>query len=204
MLPLVLGYVNEDRHVGFDLEAAKTTLKTLAALHATVLGMKFKKPKQFDVIKAYLEDTAPKFPPGGPPPGGPPPERLPHGGPPPEGLPHGGPPPGGPPDRLILEKLNNLPSCQAYKAHVQRLIDNMVPWMQGIRGAGVEPWSTVAHSDFWGNNIMVARSKDKPVAVKFLDFQIYQYSSYARDVGFFMLTSLSDEVLRNHFEELLR
>lgn len=150
--------------------------------------MKFKKPKQFDVIKSYLEDTAPKFPPGGPPP---------------EGLPHGGPPPGGPPDLLILQKLIDFPNCQAYKTYVQRLIDNMVPMMQGIRGGGVEPWSTVAHSDFWGNNVMVAK-KDKPVAVKFLDFQIYQYSSYARDVGFFMLTSLSDEVLTNHFEELLR
>lgn len=194
MLPFVLGYVNEDRHVGFDLEAAKTTLKTLAALHATVLGMKFKKPKQFDVIKSYLEHTAPKLPPGVPPPGGPPSK----------GSPHGGPPPGSPPDDLILQKLIDLPSCQAYKKHVERLIDNMVPMIQSTRGAGLEPWSTVSHTDFWGNNIMVAKSKDKPVAVKFLDFQMYQYSSFARDVGFFMLTSLKDEMLKNHFEQLLR
>lgn len=165
--------------MGFDLHAAKSTLKALAAFHATSLGLKFKRPDKFAFIKKFLEESVPAPP---KPPGDKPPE---------------------PREKLLLEKLLEFPSCKPYKKQVQQFIDNMGPTNM-FSGGGIEPWATVVHSDFWVNNIMVTKRRfDSQIPpVKILDFQICHYSSYAKDVLFFLLSSLREEVLKQSFDDL--
>lgn len=115
-----------------------------------------------------------------------------------------GPPPG-PPEDLLLKKLMDLPEFQSFKAQLQKLQDNKISHIERFEGGGLEPYNTVVHSDFWSNNIMVTKPlENDPVKVKILDFQACQYSSFVRDVTFFMLTSLSDDVLKEHLDYLLR
>lgn len=168
--------------MGFDLHAAKSTLKALAAFHATSLGLKFKRPDKFAFIKKFLQDSAPK---------------------PPSGEPTKAPVPR---EGLLLGKLLEYPGCQPYKKQLQQFKDNMKPNANMFSGGGVEPWSLVVHSDFWVNNIMVTKHRfdsQKP-PVKILDFQVCHYSSYAKDVLFFLLTSLRDEVLTQSFDDLAK
>lgn len=99
----------------------------------------------------------------------------------------------------------DLPEFQSFKAQLQKLQDNKISHIERFEGGGLEPYNTVVHSDFWSNNIMVTKPlENDPVKVKILDFQACQYSSFVRDVTFFMLTSLSDDVLKEHLDYLLR
>lgn len=170
--------------MGFDLETAKSILKSLADFHATGFGLKFKQPEKFQIIKNFLENSA-LTPPT-----------------PKEGS--NGPPPG-PPEDLLLTKLMNLPECQNFKPQLQNLQNNKISHIERFVGGGLEPYNTVVHSDFWSNNIMVTKpGENGPVKVKILDFQACQYSSFVRDVTFFLLTSVRDDVLREHLDNLLR
>lgn len=170
--------------MGFDLETAKSALKSLAAFHATGFGLKFKQPEKFQIIKNFLENSA--LPPPIPKEGS-------------KGLPPG------PPEDLILTKLMTLPQFQSFKPQLQNLQNNKISHIQRSVGGGLEPYNTAVHSDFWSNNIMVTKpGENGAVKVKILDFQACQYSSFVRDVTFFLLTSVRDDVLREHLDDLLR
>lgn len=169
--------MNEDRHVGFDLKTAKSILKSLAAFHATGFGIKYKQPEKFQIIKDTFKNAMPDS--------------------------EGPPPDDGPPEHIVLQKIIELHEFQPYKSQLQTLKKNLLPLIQRYMGGGLEPWNTVVHGDFWGNNIMVTKNGE-PVAVKILDFQTCKYLTYVRDVVFFLLTSLRDDVFQQSFDYLLR
>lgn len=173
-------------------------LKALAAFHAGPLALKFKKPDVFKQLKEYLDSTRPPHPPGGHEgPGG---SEAPGG---PGGPPKG--PPGAPkypPHKLVLEQMLTIPQCQPHLAKIEELRTrpSLSPFEQGpIR----EPWSTIVHNDFWVNNVMLKRDEGK-VQVKIVDFQMCSYGSYAKDLVFFLLSSVQDNVQRSNLDELLR
>lgn len=67
-----------------------------------------------------------------------------------------------------------------------------------------EPWSTIVHADFWVNNIMFRSDGTGRVAdVKFVDFQNYLFLSPLRELTFFMMINFKEEVMAEHFDELL-
>lgn len=61
----------------------------------------------------------------------------------------------------------------------------------------------LVHMDLWCNNIMIKRQNNSVLDVKFIDFQLYEYSSVSRDVVFFIFTSVDLEVLKEHCDSLL-
>ncbi|KAF7282399.1 hypothetical protein GWI33_002713 [Rhynchophorus ferrugineus] len=215
------GYKNEDRYVGFDLVTAKAVLKSLALFHAIPIGIKLKKPDQFQYLKEFMDSShphhsggpgGPRGPPGGPP-GGP---RGPPGGPP---GPHGGPPgppdgPGGPrgpphfpdgknPDELFLKAIQDIPECSPYIVRMEPLLKKpMGP--PGGGGTPKEPWATMSHSDFWVNNIMIKPRPGQEPLVKLVDFQMSSYKSLGSDLVFFMLSSVRNDVQKEYFDDLLR
>lgn len=169
--------------MGFTLEAAKSILKSLAAFHATGFGIKFKQPENFKILEEFFESAKFKPPPVQP----------------------DGPPPPEPPETLLLEKLITLPDFERYKSQLQYRKDHQLPMMERHMGGGLEPWNTVSHGDFWGNNIMITKPRENgEISVKILDYQVCNYSTYSKDVIFFLLTSLRDEVVKNHLDDLLR
>ncbi|XP_066154575.1 uncharacterized protein [Euwallacea fornicatus] len=177
------GYINEDRLKGFDLETSKAVLKALAEFHAVPLAAKFKKPDLAKTIRDFLASTVPLFPE--------PPAK--------EGLNDFVVP-----ELLVLNKTLEIPACQDYVKNLKHIKKNFATINQGLVGPALEPWSTISHNDFWTNNIMVKPQKNGKTLVKILDFQVCIYTSYARDVIFFLLTSLQDDVQRRHLDSLLR
>ncbi|XP_030767109.1 uncharacterized protein LOC115890898 [Sitophilus oryzae] len=180
------GYQNEDRFIGFDLITAKGILKKLALFHAIPIALRSKDPEQYKIVKEFLDTPHPH------PPKGPPGEDNKNG--PPEG--HEGP------DKLLLKAIQNIPECSPFVARLEPLLNKPM----GPPGSqpGVEPWATISHGDFWVNNVMIKPQPGKEPLVKLVDFQGCRYQSFARDVVFFFLTSLRNDVHKEHFDDLLR
>lgn len=66
-----------------------------------------------------------------------------------------------------------------------------------------EPYATLLHNDLWNGNILFKYSlSNEPIEVKFLDFQTTIYNSPARDLVYFLLTSVNVEVLKE-FTDLI-
>ncbi|XP_066257351.1 uncharacterized protein [Euwallacea similis] len=177
------GYVNLERHKGFDLETSKAILKVLAKFHAIPLASKFKKPELFALIRDYLQKTVPNFGQG-------------------EGNQTGA----APSEKLILAKALEIPACAPYVQNIKALQKNFVPMSERFKATGKEPWNTIVHNDFWVNNMMIKANEQErsKSLIKILDFQICLYTSYTWDVVFFMLTSLQDEVLKQHLDDLIK
>ncbi|XP_066154075.1 uncharacterized protein [Euwallacea fornicatus] len=176
------GYINFERQIGFDLTTSKAILKVLAKFHAIPLASKFKKPELFALIKDYLQKTTPNF--GG--------EENQTGA--------------APPEKLILAKALEIPACAPYVQNIKALQKNFVPMNERFKVTGKEPWNTIVHNDFWVNNMMIKANEQErsKSLVKILDFQICLYTSYTWDVVFFLLTSLQDEVLTQHLDDLIK
>lgn len=68
----------------------------------------------------------------------------------------------------------------------------------------VEPWSTIAHADFWVNNIMFHRDENARVDdVKFVDFQNFLFLSPMRELIFYLFSSTNQEVFDRHLDTLI-
>jgi len=52
------------------------------------------------------------------------------------------------------------------------------------------------HGDLWRSNIFIKNDEysNKPISVKFVDFQLAHYNSYGMDIQYFLWTSVDDEV----------
>ncbi|KAL1505628.1 hypothetical protein ABEB36_005149 [Hypothenemus hampei] len=177
------GYRNVDRLVGFDLETTKAILRSLAAFHALPIIMKFKKPESFKIVKDFLDKNSPialKPPP-------PPVENE--------------KPIIDQAMQIMFDKIFAIPSCQKYRLNIEKVSKN-IP-MRFV-SSGTEPWKTIGHSDFWINNLMIKSENVKDPMVKIVDFQLSNYTSYASDVIFFLLTSVRDDVQRQSLDELFK
>lgn len=182
------GFKNEDRYKGFDLKTSKAIIKRMALFHSLPLIMKFKKPDDFRILKDYLENNLPKYPAPG---DGPDKEKF-------------SPPPGtlGPEDTL-LETMINMPECAPYVSKLRPLIGvpkGPVQWHK----EGIEPWNTIVHNDFWVNNIMVNPREGEEPLVKIVDFQMCTYGPYAKDLIFFLLTSVDNGVTKKYLDDLIK
>ena len=67
-----------------------------------------------------------------------------------------------------------------------------------------EPFATIAHNDCWSNNNMFKKEGNKVVKSKMVDFQILDYGSPAKDVVFFIFSSVKNEVVKDHYDELVK
>lgn len=67
-----------------------------------------------------------------------------------------------------------------------------------------EPWATITHNNIWVNNIRVRyNNRHEPISIKLIDFRISEYQSPARDLLFFLFTSVELETLRNNLDDLI-
>ncbi|XP_063223096.1 uncharacterized protein LOC134531331 [Bacillus rossius redtenbacheri] len=64
-------------------------------------------------------------------------------------------------------------------------------------------FNTVNHLDLWVNNVMFAHTEERPVAARFVDFQMPYVTSPAVDLLYFLYTSPSPEVRAGHRDDLL-
>ncbi|RZC41044.1 EcKinase, APH, and/or DUF1679 domain containing protein [Asbolus verrucosus] len=67
-----------------------------------------------------------------------------------------------------------------------------------------EPFATIIHNDCWVNNTMIKLEDGKPIKNKLVDFQICDYGSPAKDIVFFLFTSVKTEVIKQHYDGLIQ
>jgi hypothetical protein len=67
-----------------------------------------------------------------------------------------------------------------------------------------ETFATITHNDCWVNNFLLKLENGKPVKSVMVDYQLCSYGSPARDIVFFLFSSVQDDVLRKHYDDLIK
>lgn len=171
------GYKVGDRFEGFDLETSKAVVKALATFHSVALALKLKKPNTFQ--RTVIPNT----------------RKM-------KGF-----------DQITEEQRQ---SAEDYIIDVIAKYEEFIPYLDRIRnyyrqGEKIfqegpdarEPFATIGHSDCWVNNILINQRHDT-IDVKFVDFQIVDYGSPARDLIFFLYISVQNSVAVNNDEKLIK
>ena len=176
----IQGFKTEDRLVGFDLEGARLILKDLARFHAVPIALKRLRPEEFEkkVMPCLAKNKGL--------------EQL----PPEVGLAF---------HNSIMEGAAELEELKPFLERIRKVVDYAAANPYVDRVPPEELWGSVTHSDFWTSNTMVlAKEEGIPVKTKMGDLQIMTYSSIARDVIFFMFTSIINKVLDDNYEDLIK
>nr|CAD7446848.1 unnamed protein product [Timema bartmani] len=175
-----LGYQMGDRITGFDIMHTRFVLSQLARFHATALAIKIKKPR---VFKETVLRACAKF-------------RL-------------GPIKKEDRDKWIettMAALKDIPACTQFLDKIQQtLIQAIENNANAVMPPVKEPFATIAHCDFWTNNMMFTYdSQNKidtkevlkvPTKLKIVDFQVLAYTSPVKDLIFFLYSSTEEEEL---------
>jgi hypothetical protein len=67
-----------------------------------------------------------------------------------------------------------------------------------------EPFALITHNDCWVNNFLVKLEKGKPVKSMMVDYQVLSYGSPAKDIVFFLFTSVKNDVVEEHYDDLIK
>lgn len=172
----VQGFYTEDRLKGFEAGAVRLILKELARFHATPIALKLLKPAVFDEkIRPCLVQN--------------------------KGL-----------EQVsdiaivfhnsIMEGARDCPELLPYLDKIQKICDYCLN--HPIPPSPNEPWATFCHSDFWTSNTMILKKDGRYVENKILDLQLIGYASAAKDLAFFLFTSVINTVLDECFEEFIK
>ncbi|XP_043263937.1 uncharacterized protein LOC122404106 [Colletes gigas] len=104
---------------------------------------------------------------------------------------------------VILKKIKDDPEMNPYYDKCYKRL-NAAAVMDFWTDTPCEPWMTIIHSDLWVNNIMFHRNEKGQVEdVKFVDFQIYVYSSCVRDLLFYLFSSVKTNVTDEQLDILM-
>lgn len=162
-------------------------LKDLATFHAVPIALKLKKRQLFE-NKIKKNFGKPTF--------GPPKPK--------EG--ETSPPPTGGAQKMWLDALENNDQCKLYVQRLKKTVeeskdDTMKSFFEKPKR---EPFATISHNDMWVNNTMQIFQGSKMLKNKFVDFQMYTYDSPARDLLFFVWSSVELPVVKRRFNDLLK
>lgn len=104
------------------------------------------------------------------------------------------------PNAVIAVILRENKSCIPLISKVEESYKRLTAQENDIR----EPFASISHQDLWVNNFMVRNEGDKIVHNKFVDFQTCTYDSPARDLIFFLFSSVQLNTLKEHLDDLLQ
>jgi hypothetical protein len=125
------------------------------------------------------------------------------------------------PEIFEKEIMPNLTHCPSYELRIQRWlkqvsdlideIEELKPLKERILKAHEhtsseirESFATISHNDCWVNNYMLRLENGKPVKNIMVDYQVYNYGSPATDIVFFLFSSVKDDVLEKHYDDLIK
>lgn len=107
---------------------------------------------------------------------------------------------------------NNLefikPQTQALQTIANFLTSRKHEFYEDFRqllSAPKQKYSTICHGDVWVNNLLfLYDDNNKPIDVKFIDYQTVRYASVALDIHNFIYSSVSSSLIENSYESLIK
>ncbi|KAJ3658376.1 hypothetical protein Zmor_010116 [Zophobas morio] len=96
----------------------------------------------------------------------------------------------------VIDKIDEL---KLLRERIQKVFDNPLPHSEAR-----EPFATFIHQDCWVNNIMIKVEERKSVKNKLVDFQVCDYGSPAKDLIFFLFSSVQNNVVEKHYDDIVR
>lgn len=103
---------------------------------------------------------------------------------------------------LTIRFVKEIPECKPYLQKIENALVQFVKKTVPPK----EPFAAFIHNDLWVNNILFQYDKettDTPTGIKFVDFQLTQFSSPAKDLIFFIYSSVKLDVIDNHYDDLV-
>lgn len=127
-----------------------------------------------------------------------------------------------------LDRIHNFDG--GLRAKVSAQLVRCSEWRKNTNIQADTPYTTIIHRDLWTNNILftcgklntndensprcfwflicemffVSDSKGNIAKIKFCDYQLTSYCSFAMDLIFFLYTSVAMHVLNENFETFIR
>ncbi|RZC39235.1 EcKinase domain containing protein [Asbolus verrucosus] len=98
----------------------------------------------------------------------------------------------------IRKLIESVDGCKPFVSRVMKAIDQP-PNLQPR-----EPFATISHNDVWVNNTMIQLDRKKPIKNKLVDFQVCNYGSPAKDLLFFLFSSVKNHILEKHYNDLVQ
>ncbi|GJQ85189.1 hypothetical protein Trydic_g13033 [Trypoxylus dichotomus] len=172
----IQGYSIEDRFIGFDLTTTKAVLKNIAKMHAACLGLKFKRPDEFAT------------------------KVLPNLG---KGMNFVAS------DSFLHQLAETIKKYAARNPACIPLLDRIGEGVKKMRDVFIysksrEPFATLTHTDLWVNNVLIKFQDAKPIRNFLIDFPLCTYGNPARDVIFFIYSSVRLDVLKESVDGLIK
>jgi predicted transcriptional regulator len=172
------GFSIIDRRVGFDLVQSELVLEKVAELHSTSIALKLHKPEVFEEkLGPFFQEFQMYVA-----------DKTAH-------------------ENVTKSMLDLIKGDKFCFDNLEKIKDNFNESSSHATTRNDKtfssPFMSLVHNDMWTNNIMVKIVDGKTVGVKFVDYQIYEYSSLARDVIFFLFNSVQLPVIKEHCDHLL-
>lgn len=173
----ILGYFVEDRMKGFDLLSAELVLKNLARLQATVIAMRLLNPKEYNTNILPALNT------------------VNNGGPMVDGF-----------IGAAIKLLKTIQECEPYWKQIKDMTDARKQYNGLIFPVKTnQNFYSMIHTDFWINNVMICKNENGyPIKAKMLDLQFLDFGSVVRDILLFLFTSVENNILHHHFDDLFK
>lgn len=76
--------------------------------------------------------------------------------------------------------------------------------MKKGRSPPVDDFTTLIHNDFWSSNLMIKYLDKKQFVSKIIDWQLIEYGSAAKDLLFFLFSSVQTSIIETDFNRLVK
>lgn len=172
------GYKTGDRILGLDRQQVEFGLRALARLHASGIALKLKRPEFFrELVLEVLQRRVDETA-----------LRC--------------------VQDMVRKAWNDLEAMPEAKEYLTR-IGKTIEYGDKADCAGEpmeEPWPTLVHQDFWVNNMMFQYEHNTSdiIDIKILDFQLCLYDFGAKDLIFFLISSVQKEILDNSLDRFMK
>lgn len=104
---------------------------------------------------------------------------------------------------IWIKALQEFEECKIYTEKLEKQNKTSFEKKDFFNHPYTEPFASVIHNDLWVNNTMQKLENGKILENKLIDFQIIRYGNPLSDVLFFIYSSVQEQIVKEHFNDLI-